>query len=57
MTDTREAVARFEALLSSQGQELLDWLGQHVTTMDAELRLAAELRARYPADLGVDALG
>jgi SAM-dependent methyltransferase len=58
MADPREAVARFEALFSPQGQELLGWLSQQGAALgiDAELRAGAELRARYPADLVVDAL-
>jgi hypothetical protein len=51
-------VARFEALLSPQGRELLDWLGERGAALDtgAELRVAGELRARYPAELVTAAL-
>ena len=51
-------VARFERLLSPQGQELLGWLSRlgEEFGRDDELRVGAELRARYPADLAVDAL-
>ncbi|WP_308282894.1 THUMP-like domain-containing protein [Pseudonocardia nigra] len=50
-------IGRFEALLTPQGRELLAELpGQAVTDADA-LRLGTALRARYPAQLVVDALG
>lgn len=51
-------MARFEALLSSQGRGLLDWLGHRGDALDAdaELRLTAGLRARYPAELVTAAL-
>jgi SAM-dependent methyltransferase len=47
-------VARFAALLSPQGQDLLAELRQHENP--ASLRLGTGLRARYPVDLVVDAL-
>ena len=51
-----EAVARFEALLSETGQELLAALRDEPPGADAELRLGTRLRARYPAGLVADAL-
>ncbi|HEY2575383.1 MAG TPA: class I SAM-dependent methyltransferase [Streptosporangiaceae bacterium] len=58
MAETPDAVVRFERLLSPQGQELLGWLSRLGDGFgrDDELRVSAELRARYPADLVVDAL-
>jgi SAM-dependent methyltransferase len=58
MSDAPDAVARFEALLTEQGRELLGRLGEHggPLGLDDELRLSARLRASYPADLVVDAL-
>jgi SAM-dependent methyltransferase len=57
MTDpTDDAVARFEALLGPQGQEVLRHLAQQGAAADS-LRLGTELRARYPVPLVVDALG
>jgi SAM-dependent methyltransferase len=47
-------VARFAALLSPRGQELLAELRQHENP--ASLRLGTSLRARYPMSLVVDAL-
>ena len=38
-------------LLSGQGQELLGWLASQEVTPDSALRLASDLRGRYPADL------
>jgi SAM-dependent methyltransferase len=51
-------VARFERLLSAPGQELLGWLSRQGDAFgrDDELRVSAELRARYPAGLVVAAL-
>jgi len=46
-----DAVARFEALLSPQGQELLGYLQQQADPADSALRLGTRLRARYPAGL------
>jgi predicted RNA methylase len=46
-----DAVARFEALLSPQGQELLGYLQQQAGAADNALRLGVRLRARYPAEL------
>ncbi|MGE5133789.1 MAG: THUMP-like domain-containing protein [Gemmatimonadota bacterium] len=51
-----EAVARFEALLSGTGQELLAVLRDEPSGPDAGLRLGTRLRARYPAALVADAL-
>jgi hypothetical protein len=51
-----DAVARFTALLSPQGQELLAELRQQADGAAATLRLGTDLRARYPVDLVVDAL-
>src|SRR5262247_4152505 len=50
-----KAVARFEALLAPEGQELLGRL-RAAGTSAMGLRLGTELRARYPVDLVVDAL-
>ncbi len=50
-----DAVARFEALLSQAGQELLAALRDEPAGPDAALRLGARLRARYPAALVADA--
>jgi SAM-dependent methyltransferase len=49
------AVARFAALLTPEGQELLDRLRQSGRSA-TDLRLGTELRAAYPVDLVVDAL-
>jgi RNA cap guanine-N2 methyltransferase len=56
MTEPADAVPRFAALLSPQGQELLAELGREVDRPGATLRLGSSLRARYPVDLVVDAL-
>jgi SAM-dependent methyltransferase len=65
------SVERFEALLTPQGRKLLDHLATeamppealpadpvpaHPVPADTALRLGTDLRARYPADLVVDAL-
>jgi SAM-dependent methyltransferase len=39
------------SLFSDQGQELLAWLAGQDVTPDSSLRLASELRGRYPAEL------
>jgi predicted RNA methylase len=54
MAETDDAVGRFEALLSPEGQHVLGWLARQDPA--AELRLATELRAMHPADLVSDAL-
>jgi SAM-dependent methyltransferase len=46
-----EAVTPLARLFSDQGQELLGWLAGQDGTADSALRLASELRGRYPADL------
>jgi SAM-dependent methyltransferase len=51
-----DAVARFEALLSPPGQELLGYLRQQAISPEDSLRLGTRLRARYPADLAADGL-
>jgi SAM-dependent methyltransferase len=56
MAEPQDAMARFAALLSPQGQELLAVLGQQAGRPGGALRLGTELRARYPVDLVVDAL-
>jgi hypothetical protein len=50
------AEARFEALLSAQGAELLAALGDQAVTPDTALRLGTQLREKYPADLVAAAL-
>jgi len=52
-----DPVARFEALLSPAGHELLALLRGRDVTGDEALRLGTDLRGRYPAQLVVDALG
>lgn len=54
MAEPADAVARFEALLAPQGQELLRRLRHEDDP--ASLRLATELRAAYPVDLVTSAL-
>lgn len=49
--EASDAEARFEALLSPQGQELLGYLRQQAGPADSALRLGTRLRARYPAEL------
>jgi SAM-dependent methyltransferase len=49
-------VARFEALLTSRGRELLDLIAQEAPDQGTALRIGAALRDRYPADLVVAAL-
>ena len=56
VSSAAEAVARFEALLSAAGQELLAMLRDEQPGPDAGLRLGTRLRARYPAALVADAL-
>ena len=66
MAEPAGALARFEALLAPQGQELLARLRREGDRADlrpgtdprlaTELRLGTELRAAYPVDLVVDAL-
>jgi len=55
---TEAAVTRFGELLSPPGQEVLARLAAHGAPLspEAELRLGAELRARYPVSLVLDAL-
>ncbi len=55
-TAGRDAVARFEALLSPPGQELLGYLQRQDFTADGALRLGTRLREAYPADLVAAAL-
>jgi THUMP domain-like/RNA cap guanine-N2 methyltransferase len=50
-TAAGDAVARFEALLSPQGQELLGYLQQQAGGADSTLRMGMRLRTRYPAEL------
>jgi hypothetical protein len=52
---SKDAVARFAALLAPEGQELLGKL-REAGGSAADLRLGTELRAAYPVDLVVDAL-
>ena len=54
MTEPAEAVSRFEALLTPEGQELLHRLRHEDDP--AGLRLGTELRARYPVELVTSAL-
>jgi THUMP domain-like/RNA cap guanine-N2 methyltransferase len=56
MSDPGDALARFEALLSARGSELLDRLAGEDVSPGTELRLATQLRAEYPASLVSDAL-
>ena len=60
MTEPAGALARFEALLAPQGQELLARLRREDDRADlrpgTELRLATQLRAAYPVDLVTGAL-
>ena len=58
MAGPSDAVVRFERLLSPPGRELLGRLEglSDAFGRDDELRMSAELRARYPAELVVDAL-
>jgi len=51
-----DAVARFEALLTPPGQELLGYLRQQPIPAEDSLRLGTTLRARYPAELAADGL-
>jgi hypothetical protein len=51
----KDAVARFAALLTPEGQELLGRL-REAGSSPTDLRLGTELRADYPVDLVVDAL-
>ena len=51
-----EAVTPPARLFSDQGQELLGWLAGQDGTADSALRLASELRGRYPSDLIAAAL-
>ena len=55
MAGHKDAVARFAALLSPEGQELLGKL-REAGGSATDLRLGTELRAAYPVDLVVDAL-
>jgi SAM-dependent methyltransferase len=55
MGEPADAMARFAALLTPEGQELLDRLRQAGGSA-TDLRLGTELRARYPVDLVVAAL-
>ncbi len=56
MTAGSEAEARFAALLTPAGQELLGYLADQAITPDSMLRLGTQLRARYPASLVAAAL-
>jgi predicted RNA methylase len=56
MSDPRDPLARFEALLSPRGAELLARLAAEDVSPGTELRLATRLRAEYPAALVSDAL-
>jgi hypothetical protein len=51
-----DAVARFEALLSPRGRELLGRLARETVTPDTVLPLGQQLRAEFPAQLVRDAL-
>ena len=48
---------RYEALRTPRGRALLDELAARDRSGEAALRLGTELRARYPSELVVDALG
>ena len=50
------SLARFEALLSPQGHELLVRLDREAVTPATALRAGSALRAEYPAELVADAL-
>jgi hypothetical protein len=56
MGDPGDALARFEALLSPRGAELLARLAKEDVGPGTELRLATRLRTEYPAWLVSDAL-
>ena len=49
-------MARFEALLSPPGQELLGYLRQQAISPGDSLRLGTRLRGRFPADLAAAGL-
>jgi THUMP domain-like/RNA cap guanine-N2 methyltransferase len=49
-------VARFEALLSPQGQELLGYLQRQAVPGESALRLGTRLREKYPAELAAAGL-
>lgn len=51
-----EAVARFEALLSAPGRELLDRLATEHVTAGSALRINSALRREYPGELIASAL-
>jgi hypothetical protein len=56
MSDGQDALARFDALLSPRGRELLARLEDEDVTPQTALRVATVLRAEYPAELVRDAL-
>ena len=56
MTPAAGSLERFEALLSPQGQDLLERLDADPVTPATALRAGSALRAEYPADLVADAL-
>jgi len=49
-------VARFEALLTSRGRELLDLIATEAPGPDTALRIGASLRGLYPTELVIEAL-
>jgi hypothetical protein len=49
-------VARFEALLTSRGRELLDRIATEAPGPDTALRIGASLRGLYPTELVIEAL-
>ncbi|MBX9879356.1 MAG: hypothetical protein K2Y22_12925 [Candidatus Obscuribacterales bacterium] len=56
MSNTTDAVARFQALLSKQGQLLLSKLAQEDLTAENELRISTQLRKEFPVQMVLDAL-
>lgn len=56
MSNIADAVARFQSLLSKQGQSLLSKLAQEELTYENELRISTKLRKEFPVQLVIDAL-
>ena len=56
MSDTTDAIARFHALLSTEGKKILDRLLQEELTEQNELKIGQQLRKDFPVQLVIDAI-
>lgn len=56
MTNSAEAIARFHALLSDEGQRLLERLANEDFNSENELAISSQLRKEFPVQLVIDGL-